>query len=503
MLQEAYLEVARGSHEYLGDPKLPLFLWLRLVVGERLLKLHRHHLGPQMRDAGREVSLYRGALPAAVSAALAAQLLGKHTSPTQAAVRAERLLRLQEALNTLDPIDREVLSLRHFEELSRAETALVLGIEESAAAKRYVRALKRLKDDPRRLCPGRTRTVALSMTSNSSDARLRPARPAGRRVRRALPRAANGRALQEYIDRHPELADDIRELFPALVEVEQVKDERRQPPSTRRAGRRRRCSSSATSASSARSAAAAWASSTRPSRSRSAGTWRSRCCRRSMLRDAQHKRRFEREAQGRGAGCTTPTSCRSSASASTTGTPYYVMQFIQGLGLDEVLDELQRLQAPGEARRPPADRPVGDAARDRRTSRPRDVARSLLTGRFDAGRRPDAGGRRRPSTRRGRPRADRGRPPSRPPAGRPTRSPSSSSVGRCRASRTASGRGTEADLLAERGPDRRAGGRRPGVRPQAGDPAPRHQAVEPAARRARARSGSPTSAWPRRTTSRT
>ena len=127
-------------------PKLPLFLWLRLIVGERLMKLHRHHLGTQMRDAGREVSLYRGALPAASSAALAAQLLGRHTSPTQAALRAERILRLQDALNTLDPIDREILSLRHFEELTAAETARVLGIEESAAAKRYFRALKRLKE---------------------------------------------------------------------------------------------------------------------------------------------------------------------------------------------------------------------------------------------------------------------------------------------------------------------------------------------------------------------
>jgi RNA polymerase sigma-70 factor (ECF subfamily) len=131
--------------EFLREPRLPLFLWLRLVVGERLLKLHRHHLGAQMRDAGLEVSLYRGALPAASSAALAAQLLGKHTSPTQAVVRAERLLRLQEALNTLDPMDREVLSLRHFEELTLVETAQVLEISEAAAAKRYMRALRRLK----------------------------------------------------------------------------------------------------------------------------------------------------------------------------------------------------------------------------------------------------------------------------------------------------------------------------------------------------------------------
>ena len=145
VIQEAYVEVVIRLNEYLIAPSYPLFLWLRLIVGERLLKLHRHHLGTQMRDAGLEVSLYRGALPEASSAALAAQLLGKHTSPTQAAVRAERMLRLQEALNTLDAIDREVLSLRHFEELSLAETALSLGIEEPAAAKRYIRALKRLK----------------------------------------------------------------------------------------------------------------------------------------------------------------------------------------------------------------------------------------------------------------------------------------------------------------------------------------------------------------------
>jgi RNA polymerase sigma-70 factor (ECF subfamily) len=145
VIQKAYVDVASRLDEYLREPNYPLFLWLRLIVGERLLKLHRHHLGTLMRDAGLEVSIYRGALPAASSAALAAQLLGKHTSPTQAAVRAERMLRLQEALNTLDAIDREVLSLRHFEQMTLAETALSLQIEESAAAKRYIRALKRLK----------------------------------------------------------------------------------------------------------------------------------------------------------------------------------------------------------------------------------------------------------------------------------------------------------------------------------------------------------------------
>jgi RNA polymerase sigma-70 factor (ECF subfamily) len=146
VIQDAYLEATRRLEDYLREPAMPLFLWLRFLVGERLMILHRHHLGAKMRDARREVSLYRDALPEASSAALAAQLLGQHTSPSEAAVRAERMLRLQEAVNCLDPLDREVLSLRHFEQLSRAETAQVLGIEEAAAAKRYIRALKRLRD---------------------------------------------------------------------------------------------------------------------------------------------------------------------------------------------------------------------------------------------------------------------------------------------------------------------------------------------------------------------
>jgi RNA polymerase sigma-70 factor (ECF subfamily) len=146
VVQDAYLDVARDLEAYLADPKLPPLLWLRLHVGRRLTTLHRQHLGTRMRDAGLEISLYQGALPQASSAALASMLLGRHTSPTQAAQRAERMLRVQEALNSLDPIDREVLALRHFEQIGRAETALVLGIGQEAAAKRYFRALKRLKD---------------------------------------------------------------------------------------------------------------------------------------------------------------------------------------------------------------------------------------------------------------------------------------------------------------------------------------------------------------------
>ncbi len=146
VIQEAYLEASARLPEYLRQPAMPFFLWLRFLTGQKLLELHRHHLGTQMRDVGREVSLYRGALPETSSAALAAQLLGRDTRPSEAAVRAERKIRLQEALNSMDPLDREVLALRHFEQLNNAETAQALGLQESAASKRYIRALKKLKD---------------------------------------------------------------------------------------------------------------------------------------------------------------------------------------------------------------------------------------------------------------------------------------------------------------------------------------------------------------------
>jgi RNA polymerase sigma-70 factor (ECF subfamily) len=145
VLQEAYLEASEHQADYLRQPPLPFFLWLRGIVGNKLLELHRFHLGTQMRDAGREVALYRGTLPEASSAELAAQLLGHVTRPSEAAVRAEVKVRLQEALNTLDPLDREVLALRHIEQLTPAETAQVLGVKQKAAGMRYVRALRRLK----------------------------------------------------------------------------------------------------------------------------------------------------------------------------------------------------------------------------------------------------------------------------------------------------------------------------------------------------------------------
>jgi RNA polymerase sigma-70 factor (ECF subfamily) len=146
VIQETFLEASARLAEYLRQPTMPFFLWLRFLAGQKLVTLHRHHLGTQMRDAGREISLYRGGLPMTSSVALAAQLLGHDTGPSEAAIRAELKVRLQEALNSLEPLDREVLALRHIEQLTLAEAAQTLGITESGASRRHLRALKRLKE---------------------------------------------------------------------------------------------------------------------------------------------------------------------------------------------------------------------------------------------------------------------------------------------------------------------------------------------------------------------
>ena len=145
VIQDAFLEATRRLEAYLEDPRMPFYLWLRFLTAQKLLQLHRRHLGAEVRDAGREISLYRGTMPGATSAALAEQLIGSQSSPSKAAIRVEMKARLQEALDVMDPDDREVLALRQFEGLTNRQAAAILGVSEAAASQRYVRSLQRLK----------------------------------------------------------------------------------------------------------------------------------------------------------------------------------------------------------------------------------------------------------------------------------------------------------------------------------------------------------------------
>ena len=145
VLQDAFVEASAHREAYFRAPTVPPFIWLRGVVSNKLLELHRHHLGTHMRDAKRDRSFEAPRAKDDTTAALCAQLAGHLTSPSVAAGRDEIKTRLAGALEKMDATDREVLTLRHFEQLSNAEAALVVGIQERAAAKRYLRALARLK----------------------------------------------------------------------------------------------------------------------------------------------------------------------------------------------------------------------------------------------------------------------------------------------------------------------------------------------------------------------
>ncbi len=146
VLQEAFLAASQRLCHYAENPAATPFIWLRMIVNQTLVDLHRQHLGAQKRNAGCEISLEGHPYTQATSASVAIQLVGVFTSPSGAAARADLYGIVHSAIDQMDPIDREVLALRHFEELTNSEVAEALGIEQKAASIRYVRALRRLKE---------------------------------------------------------------------------------------------------------------------------------------------------------------------------------------------------------------------------------------------------------------------------------------------------------------------------------------------------------------------
>ena len=145
VLQEAWLAATKRVDHFLENKSLSLFVWLRMIVQQTLIDVQRRHLGAKKRDAYRERSFQADRWSQNTSVSLVARLLGTFTSPSQAAVRDERAAQLRDAIDGMDEIDREILALRHFEELTNSEVAEVLAVQETAASNRYVRALRRLK----------------------------------------------------------------------------------------------------------------------------------------------------------------------------------------------------------------------------------------------------------------------------------------------------------------------------------------------------------------------
>jgi RNA polymerase sigma-70 factor (ECF subfamily) len=145
ILQEAYLDAERRLHRFRADNGHSVFIWLRLICSQTLINVFRRHLDTSMRDAGREVSLQQRTAGQSTSISIARQFAASGASPSQAAVRGEASAQLISALESMDPVDREIIALRHFEDLSNAEVAVVLEIKPTAASNRYVRAIARLR----------------------------------------------------------------------------------------------------------------------------------------------------------------------------------------------------------------------------------------------------------------------------------------------------------------------------------------------------------------------
>ncbi len=147
VLQETFIAAAKRLPRYAEQDDMPAFLWLRLIAAQELVDLQRKHIVAEKRDVRREISLvHQSTFSGNTSVAIAAQLIGQNTGASQLLEQAERIERLETTLNAMDATDREVIAMRHFEELSNVETANVLAIDPSAASKRYLRAMKRLAE---------------------------------------------------------------------------------------------------------------------------------------------------------------------------------------------------------------------------------------------------------------------------------------------------------------------------------------------------------------------
>ena len=384
VIQEASLEAVRRLPEYLGNPSLPFFLWLRFLTGQRLMEQHRIHFGVKARDVCREIALYHGALPETTSAALAAHLLGHLTSPSEAAMRVERRIRMQEVLNAMDPIDREILALRHYEQLSNSEVATVLDLDKFDDEQAIRAGISAPEGDPGRLA-GRPRGVVNMSNPGSSVERD----PIDRLAESFLARFRAGQrpSIEEYASKYPELAEEIRDLLAALVQLE----ENLAPEAA--AARSRVKPSEAESRSGL------------PPRHlgdflivREVGRGGMGIVYEAVQQSLGRHVALKLLPTGNPANRTQIERFRLEARAAARlhhtnivpvfgvgehdGLRYYVMQFIQGLGLDQVLEELKRLRhGPGDpmGKRKDAWGEPHVSLRDVSTT---DLAQLLLTGRF-------------------------------------------------------------------------------------------------------------------------
>jgi RNA polymerase sigma-70 factor (ECF subfamily) len=145
VVQDVLVDASRRLSEYLATRKLPFHLWLRQMARDRIIDAHRRHKVASRRSVDREQSMAAPAFADQSAIDLMGQLRDRELTPAAAATRHELELRFQAAVDRLDEPDREVIAMRHFEQLSNKEVAQALGLSEPAAGMRYLRALRRLR----------------------------------------------------------------------------------------------------------------------------------------------------------------------------------------------------------------------------------------------------------------------------------------------------------------------------------------------------------------------
>jgi len=145
ILQEAYIDAENRLEHFRAEHSQSVFIWLRMICRQTLINVFRRHLESEMRDAGREATPQQQSTGQSTSVSLAQHFVASLTSPSQAAVKGEVSGQLIAALETMDPIDQEIIALRHFEDLNNSEVAATLDIKPTAASNRYVRAIARLR----------------------------------------------------------------------------------------------------------------------------------------------------------------------------------------------------------------------------------------------------------------------------------------------------------------------------------------------------------------------
>ena len=145
ILQESYFAAAQDLARYANHPSVPVYVWLRGIVQQRLVAAHRKHLLCQQRTVKREVSPH-ARFPNPDLSTIASHFVADHSSPSMIASRLELQAIVEKAMQKLEPIDREIIALRHIEGMRSCDVAAFLGIKKTTASTRYLRALKKLKD---------------------------------------------------------------------------------------------------------------------------------------------------------------------------------------------------------------------------------------------------------------------------------------------------------------------------------------------------------------------